>query len=123
MRVLQVDDARLDRSFFGDLFQAHCQPGDVLVQVETIGAAEQVVVEQDFDLVVLDACVPGEKPNTLSLVCRWRAEGKPFKIVGVSNNPDNLPGFMGAGCDGTIAKDDLYAAKNLVEELRRRAGF
>ena len=114
MTILQVDDSVLDRSMFRDIL-ANQRPVVGLVQVSTIEQARGQIDDKYFDLAIVDACVPGRRPNIMSLIQEMRQSGRVRRIVGVSGDENNLPILMAAGCDRAIDKVILVTGSTIGE--------
>ena len=85
----------------------------LVVQAFTMEEAEAVFERHpDLAVILMDACVPGDKPNTMGLVRKMR---KTFKgpIVAISNYDKYREELMRAGCDYEAEKDDV--AKKVLE--------
>jgi len=68
----------------------------------------------DICVVVMDACVPGDWPNSQWLVRKIRETFK-GPIIAISSMPTYRKELLRAGCDYESGKDDL--SKKLLEVL------
>lgn len=59
--------------------------------------------------VVVDACVPGNTPNTIPLVRYMRAAGFEGPIIATSGDPDFQEELMRAGCSHQSGKAEVIA--------------
>lgn len=86
-----------------------------IVSALTIPDALQAFEDNpNFDAIVMDACVPGDTPNTISLVMHFRDtyEGP---MIAASSEESYRIRLMKAGCDHESNKDDL--PQNLLQVL------
>ena len=61
--------------------------------------------QADIAIVVMDACVPGNSPNTLNLVKRMRGEEKFLgPMIAASSSSDYREKLVVAGCDYSVPK-------------------
>ena len=83
---------------------------------DTITKAEKIFEENsDIDLVIMDACVPGDIPNTQPLVRKIRQtfEGP---MIAMSSMPPYRKQILVAGCDYEVEKKE-DAGKKALELL------
>ena len=66
-------------------------------------AEERFQANPDIALIVMDACVPGDSPNTMDLVRKFRST---FKGPMIANSTcwDYRRALIGAGCDYEYSK-------------------
>ncbi|OHA66245.1 MAG: hypothetical protein A3D63_01230 [Candidatus Wildermuthbacteria bacterium RIFCSPHIGHO2_02_FULL_49_17] len=88
--------------------------GKVLVaQAFTTEEAEAVFQESpDLAVILMDACVPGDDPNTMWLVRKMR-ETFTGPIIAISSNSDYRKELIQAGCDHEAEKTE--AAQKVLE--------
>lgn len=85
------------------------KPKIIFISAFSVKDAERKFFNQhDITCVVMDACVPGRKPNTPPLVKKIRVafEGP---IIAVSSDPEYQQILMSAGCSHRCEKNDLPA--------------
>ena len=102
-KVLVVEDDQhwsgIIRRGFGDKV--------LVVQAFTVEEAETVFQENpDLAAILMDACVPGDDPNTMWLVKKMR---KTFTgpIIAISSNTDYRKELIQSGCDHEAEKDQV----------------
>lgn len=90
----------------------------IVVWVTTVPEAEGIIdsLWSTFDLVLLDACVPGHQPTTLRLPKLLRDLGYSKTIVGFSSEQEFLLALKGAGCDQVVSKHEII--KTIMRLLR-----
>ncbi|KKP33051.1 MAG: hypothetical protein A2312_01330 [Candidatus Staskawiczbacteria bacterium RIFOXYB2_FULL_32_9] len=76
-----------------------------IVQALTIKDAEFAGIE--FDLIVMDCCVPGDMPNTMNLVKSIRVAGFDGPILANSSQEYFVEMLQNAGCDYGCNKDEV----------------
>ncbi len=104
IKVLVVEDNegwQLEfREKFGEQFD--------LLQAVTIEQAEEFFsANPDVGVVVMDACVPGEYPNTMNLVRKIRESFSGVMVASSSFKPFREV-LVNAGCSHSCHKDDLF---------------
>ncbi len=105
--VLHVEDKLLyqdllaaDLRRFAEVIRASS-----IIEAEAKFAANQGVI----DVIVMDACVPGETPNTLPLVALIRQTFK-GPMIASSGFPGFRKDLMAVGCDSESPKEEVGAA-------------
>ena len=58
----------------------------------------------DIELIIMDACLDGPKPDTIGLVQYFRREGFEGLIIAVSSDSRYLEGLQEAGCNVGLYK-------------------
>jgi DNA-binding response OmpR family regulator len=91
-RILSVEDSLRYQNYFQELFDGKTD----IVFALTIAEAEAAGI--DFALVMVDACVPGDEPNTIDLVRKIRTSGFTGPIIGHSSEANYLSLLAEAGC-------------------------
>ena len=82
---------------------------------ESLEKAETMLPHlSDFALIVVDACVPGDDPNSMPLVRRIRAEGYRGPIIASSSVEKFRKLLLDAGCSHEVPKEEV---PRLVVEL------
>jgi response regulator of citrate/malate metabolism len=76
--------------------------------------------KDSFDLIIMDACVPGNSPNTMSLVRRIVESGFKKPIIACSSAKPYLKLLIDAGATHTISKMDIYKSKAKITQLLRQ---
>jgi CheY-like chemotaxis protein len=111
--VLIVEDDSLLQETYADLLGNHIQ----LYAAFTIEDALSYFDLHQHTLVaiVVDACVPGNTPNTLPVVRHIRESGFAAPIMATSSNPDYREQLVAAGCSHSCEKKDV--AKVLMQIL------
>jgi DNA-binding NarL/FixJ family response regulator len=110
-KVLIVEDHR----FLQEQWKEELSGKVEILSAFSISEAEEKFVENsDIDLIVMDACVPGNNPNTSPLVEKFRAT-----FVGPMIATSSISGYrqqlMRAGCDYECPKEGVV--KKLSELL------
>jgi CheY-like chemotaxis protein len=67
----------------------------------------------DIGLIIMDACVPGDRPNTEPLVQHIRASGFHGPIIATSSMPSYRHRLLQAGCDHEVDSKAKVARKVL----------
>lgn len=84
-----------------------CEREIEMVSATTLEEARtKFAANPDIDIIVMDACVPGDRPNTYSLTQEMR---KTFKgpMIACSTIPEYREILMQAGCDYASSKTGL----------------
>lgn len=77
---------------------------------------EAIAAGIDFDMIVMDCCVPGDEPNTMDLVEGIRAAGFTNPILADSKDEDYPPILVRAGCNQGCHKDDVpYRVRTMLK--------
>lgn len=80
---------------------------DVIFASSILGAREEFARHASkIAAIAMDACVPGDSPNTLSLVRQFR-ETFNGPMVAISGSPSYREQLMDAGCDYQSPKDEM----------------
>jgi CheY-like chemotaxis protein len=98
-RVLVVEDDDVWQRKIADMLSGH-----TVVSANTIEEAYEALKGVSFDIILMDACVPGEKPNTMSLVTDIRGFGFTGPMVAISSIEVYRHKLVNAGCDHECAK-------------------
>lgn len=72
--------------------------------------------QSKIDAIVIDACVPGNEPNTQPLVKKFREKGFLGPIIGTSSCEEYRQELMQCGCSHQAEKDKVPAL--LLELLK-----
>ena len=94
-KVLIIEDDRMHQTNYTDALGERV----VLLSAFTVEEGERLFLQHpDIDLVVMDACVPGDDPTTFPLTCLIR---KTFSgpMIAASSNPKLRQELMQHGCD------------------------
>ncbi|MBI2454361.1 MAG: hypothetical protein HYV54_02220 [Parcubacteria group bacterium] len=104
VKVLVVEDNQRWQDTFARKFGQDFQ----LLQATTIEQGEELfLANPDIGIVVMDACVPGDDPNTMNLVKKIR-ETFVGKMIASSSVKDYREILMAAGCSHQCPKNDLF---------------
>ena len=106
-KILVVED----NSSWADIIQRGLERGlgdkVKVLHASTIEEAESIFHQHsDLSIVLMDACVPGERPTTLGLVRNIRETFK-GPMVAMSSRPDYREQLVKAGCDHESGKDEV----------------
>ena len=63
--------------------------------------------KDELAAIAMDACVPGDRPNSFGLVCKMRLAGFSGPMIAISSLYEYRQELMRAGCDHQCPKDDL----------------
>jgi len=113
--VLVVEDMQM----WQDIWREHLEAMGVsaeMVGACTIEEARRLFTERqsDIDIILMDACVPGDYPNTHGLVAEFRRSfGGP--MVAISSLPEYRAEIVAAGCDREA--DGKHKVPHLVRDL------
>ena len=111
VKVLIVEDGRREQYIW-------CKKlaGEVVVvsAFSIMEAEKQFATNPDIVAIVMDACVPGDRPTTPPLVRRFR-ETFLGPMIAVSGRSDYQQQLLEAGCDYQSSKKDL--PEKLLEVL------
>jgi len=103
-KVLVVDDNESLQRSLKNVLSRH---GIIVLSALTIGEAEELFsTNPDVNLIVMDACVPGDRPNTFSLVRKIRQKYA-GPIIACSSLREYRRLLIEAGCDQEASKLDL----------------
>lgn len=97
----------------------------VVVTTTTLTEAEVVIdnMANTFHVVIIDACLGGNSPNTLRFPARLRENGFEKHIIGFSSEPQYLGSLKGAGCHQVCHKAEIFRViDKLLQELRPISG-
>jgi len=110
-KVLVVEDHK----DWHDIWREELDGKVVLVSAFSIELAENLfVANPDIVAIVMDACVPGDRPTTPSLVRKFRSTFA-GPMIAVSSMSDYRSQLVDAGCDYESEKGDL--SQKLLEVL------
>ncbi len=97
-------------------------------EVEVLGAqtleeGKRIFEEnsKDLALVVIDACVPGKKPNSMGLIEEIRKNGFKKPIVAKSSKRENLKALVDAGASHKVSVPPMQNVSELVMRLLKEA--
>jgi CheY-like chemotaxis protein len=103
-KVLVVDDNESLQRSLKNVLSRH---GIIVLSALTIGEAEELFsANPDVNLIVMDACVPGDRPNTISLVQKIRQKYA-GPMIACSSLREYRHLLIEAGCDQEASKLDL----------------
>jgi len=89
----------------------------ILLQAYRIRDARDLFADNPYiDLIALDACVPGAKPNTLELAAHFR-QSFTGPMIAISSEPDYRKQLLDAGCNHDCPKDGLMSKIDLLLRL------
>ena len=87
----------------------------LIISAFTIEEAQRCFAENpDIKAIIMDACVPGDRPTTLPIVRKFR-ETFFGPMIAASSDPDYREDLVSAGCSHETPKWD--APKKLLEVL------
>lgn len=91
--------------------------------LEIVFACTIKEAEENFhpklDLIVMDACLHGRKPNTIELVKKFREDYK-GPIIAISAVPNYRDMLMTAGCSCQCKKEDLPSKIIQILKLEKK---
>ncbi len=94
-KVLVVEDNR----FYSDMIFSNFGSKVLVMKAFTIKEAENIFQENpDIDVILMDACVPGDTPNTMGLVSKIRETFK-GPIITISSDSSYSKKLIEAGCN------------------------
>ena len=89
----------------------------VLIFASSIKEAEQqFTTNPDLSVIVMDACVPGDRPTTPPLVQKFR-ETFSGPMIAISGSEQYRNQLMQAGCDHKSTKEEMSAKVKEVLHL------
>lgn len=99
--ILIVEDKGYEQALMALRLREMLGADIVLWQAQTVLHAIALFAEHQasLDLIILDACVPGDEPTTHRLVRKWRAEGFAKPMIAASSDPYFCEMLKKAGCD------------------------
>lgn len=106
LTILLVEDSP---TWCEDFTRMFTDDGNFVVLTKTIKETEERLSQNvNFDLIVMDGCVPGDALNTLPLIKKIRNEFN-FKgyMMASSSDSDNLELMKKAGCNHGVEKWEL----------------
>lgn len=107
-RVLMVDDREQNHAKLRPLLVGKVE----LVSALTIEEAERLFENgEQFDAIIMDACVPGNRPTTVPLVEMIRRGGFTGPMIAASSVWFYCKKLVEAGCDYQIENRNDLAAK------------
>lgn len=115
--ILIVEDKGYEQVLMAHQLRETLGADIVLWQAQTVSEAIALFAEHhaSLDLIILDACVPGDAPTTHRLVSRWRAEGFMKPMIAASSEPYFCEMLKKAGCnEGGMKEDAPGFAKRLL---------
>lgn len=108
-KVLVVDDDKM----WSGIIRRRLDGKVLVVQAFTTEEAEAIFKQDpDFAVILMDACVDGDMPDTMWLVRKMRETFK-GPIIAISSSSDYRKELIRAGCDHESKKDE--AAKKVLE--------
>lgn len=120
-KILIVDDSSVIRETLESYF---AEEGYTVTSAETAEAAELLVSEQEFDLILLDIRLPGKDGLTLTRELRSRSEVGIILVTGKQDDIDRIIGLeCGADeyvCKPFNAREVLARGKNLIRRVRKQ---
>lgn len=114
--ILIVEDKESEQTLMAYRLRKVFGESLVLLQAETLSEAVELFRSHhaSLDLIILDACVPGDKPTTIPLVRMWRAGGFTKPMIAASSERLFCRMLVEAGCDEGCSKED---APNVAKRL------
>ena len=116
MRILIVDDHPLVRSILLERLQ-HLGAGVTTAAAQDADAAMRQLLDQHFDLMLLDVMMPGIDGLAFLGVVRKRFPSLNVVILSAMNDPDTVRRALRYGASGFIPKD--CSSNDLLAALRR----
>lgn len=118
-RILMIEDEESVIKAFCEVYGAM-----VIVTVTKLVEAEVLIdtAANTFDIVIIDACLGGNSPNTLRLPARLRENGFKNQIIGFSSEPQYLASLKGAGCDTVCHKAEIFKVVDRLLESKPISG-
>lgn len=120
-KILVVDDSSVIRETLESYF---AEEGYTVAGAETAEAAELLLNEQEFDLILLDIRLPGKDGLTLTRELRSRSEVGIILVTGKQDDIDRIIGLeCGADeyvCKPFNAREVLARGKNLIRRVRKQ---
>ncbi|SHE86904.1 DNA-binding response regulator, OmpR family, contains REC and winged-helix (wHTH) domain [Marinomonas polaris DSM 16579] len=121
IKILVVDDSSVIRETLESYF---AEEGYTVSGADTAEAAEQLLGEQEFDLILLDIRLPGKDGLTLTRELRSRSEVGIILVTGKQDDIDRIIGLeCGADeyvCKPFNAREVLARGKNLIRRVRNQ---
>jgi DNA-binding response OmpR family regulator len=121
IKILVVDDSSVIRETLESYF---AEEGYTVTGAETAEAAEQLLSEQEFDLILLDIRLPGKDGLTLTRELRSRSEVGIILVTGKQDEIDRIIGLeCGADeyvCKPFNAREMLARGKNLIRRVQKQ---
>lgn len=119
IKILVVDDSSVTREMLQSYF---AEEGYSVSTAETAEAAETLLSEHEFDLVLLDIRLPGKDGLTLTRELRSRSEVGIILVTGKQDEIDRIIGLE-CGADEYVSKpfnprEILARGKNLIRRVR-----
>lgn len=119
IKILVVDDSSVTREMLQSYF---AEEGYSVSTAETAEAAEMLLSEHEFDLVLLDIRLPGKDGLTLTRELRSRSEVGIILVTGKQDEIDRIIGLE-CGADEYVSKpfnprEILARGKNLIRRVR-----
>ncbi len=103
-RILIVEDSVADAHYWLTLLDDEVEGVHMLNIEATMTLFE---ADQEFDLVVMDCCVPGGEPNTMGLVRFMRAKEFAGPILANSSISEYIGQLVYAGASHSCNKDEV----------------
>ena len=103
-KVLLIEDSK----FFSELIKLDLENGgvEVLLSMTLDGGYELFCKHSDIDLIMIDACVPGDRPNSMPLVQRIVAGGYNKPIIACSSMPKYSRELISVGATHMADKNE-----------------
>ncbi len=102
--ILVVEDFQLIHTNVRDRFEGRAN----ILSAYTVSEAEMLFSEygSSIDAIVMDACVPGDEPNTIELVREMR---RTFTgpMIAISGMQEYLDDLVKAGCNKVSSKSEV----------------
>lgn len=104
-KILIVEDLERVQNKFSDALAGKVE----LLQAYTLSQAITLFIEHKETLAVIamDACVPGDEPNSMRIVKMIRAEGFMGPMIAISSLDEYRMKLVEAGCSHECEKDRL----------------
>jgi len=114
--ILVVED---DDDFFLSLVAFIKNEDSEIMRASTLEEGKKIFFEnqEKINLIIMDACVPGQEPNSMPLIEEIIKSGFSKHIVGLSSSFNYLFKLRDAGATNIISKSDLMVIRNKIFEL------
>ena len=105
-----------DRDIYQSLYRDYIQSAAEILAAKSLDEGKRLFDENpDIVLVVMDACVPGSKPNSMNLIIHIRQTFN-GPMIAASSDPDYRDILVETGCNLKSPKEKV---PDLVRELLR----
>lgn len=116
-KVLVVEDKKFWHNIWRRQLEFVNSGGVILISAFSVKEAEkQFAANPDVAAIVMDACVPGDTPNTSALVQKIRETFK-GPMIAISSCEDYQQVILKTGCDHFSSKENLIQKIQEVLDL------